>query len=259
MLDVHPVHGAITGWRDFFIHIAIIAIGLCLAIGLQQTVEYLHHRHQVAETRRALLQEREDNRRTFAAQTGAWRHTVAELQNNLLVFEYLQQHPGTPQESLPGVPLWRVSALTYSTAVWDAAHEGGVTALMPRQELEQYTDLYAFLNKEWEMASQAALAVVEAERYDLSDADPSHLAPGQIGTEIDLLEAALSKQWIQGLVMENLVAEFPDFPATVTRAELQRLRHSPDEETLKRLAPAHALTMQRLKAAGLDEPEPSHR
>ena len=254
MLDVHQVHGAVTGWRDFLIHIAIIAIGLCLALGLQQTVEYFHHRHQVAQTRRALLQEREENRRTFAAQTRAWRRTVAELQNNLLVFEYLQQHPGTPQERLPGILLWRVSTLNFSTAAWDAAHEGGVTALMPRQELEQYTDLYAFLNREWEMAYQATLAVVDAARYNLIDSDPSHLASGQIGVEIDLLEAALSRQWLQGSMMENLVAEFSDFPATVTRAELDRLRHPPDEETLKRLGAANALTMQRLKAAGFDEP-----
>ena len=86
MLDVHPVHATISGWRDFFIHIVIVFIGLGLAISLQQTVEYLHHRHQVAETRRALLQERAENRSTFAAQTRAWRKTVAKLQNNLLVF-----------------------------------------------------------------------------------------------------------------------------------------------------------------------------
>ena len=259
MLDVHPAHGAVSGWRDFLVHIAIIAIGLCLALGLEQTVEYLHHRHQVAETRRALLQEREDNRRAFAEQTRAWRRTVAELQNNLLVFEYLQQHPGTPQERLPGVLLWRVSALSFSTAAWDAARESGVLALMPRQELERYTDLYGFLDREWQMAYQAVLAVVEAERYNLSDSDPSRLAPGQIGTEIELLEAALGRQWLQGSQMENMATEFPDFPATVTRAELQRLRHSPDEETLKRLGPAEALTTQRLKAAGFEAPAPSHR
>jgi hypothetical protein len=61
---------------------------------------------------------------------------VAELQNNLLVFEYLQQHPGTPQEKLPGVLLWEVSELTFSTAASDAARESGVIALMPREEIE---------------------------------------------------------------------------------------------------------------------------
>jgi hypothetical protein len=52
MLDVHPPHAAIHGWRDFFIHIATITIGLLIAIGLEQTVEYVHHREQLSDARR---------------------------------------------------------------------------------------------------------------------------------------------------------------------------------------------------------------
>ena len=32
MLDVHPPHHAANTWRDFFIHIATIVIGLLIAI-----------------------------------------------------------------------------------------------------------------------------------------------------------------------------------------------------------------------------------
>ena len=254
MLDVHPAHATISGWRDFFIHIVIVFIGLGLAISLQQTVEYLHHRHQVAETRRALLQERAENRRTFAAQTRAWHRTVAELQNNLLVFQYLQQHPGTPQEKLPGVLLWNVSELAFSTAVWDAARESGVIALMPREEIEGYNDLYNALNREWENGYQAALVLVEAQRYNLTDADPSHLGPAQVSSEIERIPAALERQWLQGAQMVNLAEEFADFSPTVTRAELGQLRHAPDEETETLLGPAHAQTSLRMKAAGFVEP-----
>jgi hypothetical protein len=35
MLDVHPPHTAVHGWRDFFIHIVTIVSGL-LAISLEQ-------------------------------------------------------------------------------------------------------------------------------------------------------------------------------------------------------------------------------
>ncbi|HEV7122840.1 MAG TPA: hypothetical protein VGN24_05360, partial [Rhodanobacter sp.] len=47
MFDIHvPEHSTRT-WRDFFIHIATIVIGLLIAIGLEQAVEYVHHRHQL--------------------------------------------------------------------------------------------------------------------------------------------------------------------------------------------------------------------
>lgn len=53
MLDVHPPHEAAHSWKDFLIHISTIVIGLLIAVGLEQTVEWIHHRHQVAETRGA--------------------------------------------------------------------------------------------------------------------------------------------------------------------------------------------------------------
>src|ERR1700677_4413921 len=46
MLDVHPPHHATSTWRDFFIHIATICIGLLIAIGLEQSVEALHRHHE---------------------------------------------------------------------------------------------------------------------------------------------------------------------------------------------------------------------
>jgi hypothetical protein len=45
---VHPQHG-IHSWRDFFVSIAVVAIGLLLALGLEQGVEYVHHRSQRVE------------------------------------------------------------------------------------------------------------------------------------------------------------------------------------------------------------------
>jgi cold shock CspA family protein len=49
MLDVHAPHENVHTWKDFFIHITTITIGLLIAIALEQTVEYLHHRHQAKE------------------------------------------------------------------------------------------------------------------------------------------------------------------------------------------------------------------
>jgi hypothetical protein len=46
MLDMHPPHQSIHTWRDFFIHIATIVVGLCIAVGLEQTVEFFHHRNK---------------------------------------------------------------------------------------------------------------------------------------------------------------------------------------------------------------------
>jgi hypothetical protein len=45
-MDVHPPHAGIHSWKDFWIHLGTITIGLLIAIGLEQSVEWMHHLHQ---------------------------------------------------------------------------------------------------------------------------------------------------------------------------------------------------------------------
>src|ERR1700728_554717 len=49
-MDVDPPESGIHSWRDFFVHMGTIVLGLLIAIGLEQSVEKLHHldeRHQL--------------------------------------------------------------------------------------------------------------------------------------------------------------------------------------------------------------------
>ena len=62
MLDVHPPHNPTHNWRDFFIHIATIVIGLLIAIGLEQLVERIHHSNQAREAQESLHRESFANR-----------------------------------------------------------------------------------------------------------------------------------------------------------------------------------------------------
>ena len=256
MLDVHPVHAPVRAWRDFFIHIATIVVGLCIAVGIQQTVEFVHHRHQLAELRRALQLEREDNYKTSDANITAWRWGAAELENNLLVFQYLQRHPGTPQQELPGILLWYTTSYPFSSAVWDAAHQSGVAALPPQEEIETNSELYTTLHVINEIQYETGRAIMQAERYSFADADPSHLDPAQIAIEIELTEQALTTQFIRGTTLLNLAHGFQGFPASVTSEELRQIRHPPDQPTTELLGAARAATMQRMKAAGYVDPKP---
>ena len=98
-----PPHHAATTWRDCFTHIITIVIGLLIAIGLEQTVEFFHHRHLVAETRKALDEEKQENIRSFHENVASHIMAMTFLHNNLRIFQYLREHPGTPQDKLPGI------------------------------------------------------------------------------------------------------------------------------------------------------------
>ena len=71
---VHAPHGGVHTWRDFFVHVAIIALGLLLALGLQQIVEAVHHANQRAELE-------EQMRETFEANARIDRQNLQVLGN----------------------------------------------------------------------------------------------------------------------------------------------------------------------------------
>jgi hypothetical protein len=249
MLDVHPAHHAASSWKEFFIHIATIVLGLLIAVGLEQAVEYFHHRQELAEVREELRGERETNKDSFARETINWRWETVELKNNLMVLAYLQQHPGTPDENLPGRLVWFHASSVGSEAVWDAARNSGVTGLMRREEIEQYQDTYNQLKKIDDARSVAWDGLNEASRYEFTEKRLSQLSPVQISEITVLTQIALTKHWVEGVALENSARKFKDFPPSITSDELSQVRNRKNvADAMEDLG--FALTISRMKAAG---------
>jgi hypothetical protein len=249
MLEVHPAHHAASSWKEFFIHIATIVLGLLIAVGLEQTVEYFRHRREVAEVREELRGERQANKDSFTSETTHWRWETAELENNLMVLAYLQKHPGTPDEKLPGSLVWFHASSPNTQAAWDAAKSSSVTSLMHREEVEEYEDTYNQLKKIDDARLLAYDAMNDASRYELTDSRLSNLSPAQIAEITTLTQIALTKHWLEGVALENTARKFKDFPPSITSGELSQVRNRKNvAEGMK--DPAFAQTISRMKAAG---------
>ena len=138
MLDVHPPHEKVHSWTQFFIHIAAITIGLLIAIGLEQTVEYFHHRHQLREARRELSVEAEDNRGQLTKNLQAARTMTAELDANIALLRATQTSPAKIGSRLVynWIGAWPLDG------TWQAVKQNGSLGLMPHEELHSYTYLY---------------------------------------------------------------------------------------------------------------------
>ena len=90
MLDVHPPTAAIHGWKDFFVHIATITIGLLIAIGLEQTVEYVHHLEQLRTVRYELAKELDENRQIATANDAEFVRVGTELNKDMEILRASQ-------------------------------------------------------------------------------------------------------------------------------------------------------------------------
>ena len=133
MLDVLPLQESIHTSRSFFIHIATITVGLLIAVALEQGVERVHEHYELAKAREELARELDANRTIPAEDERHWFLTLARLKNDLLVLQYIHQHPGTAQTDLPGDLVWGQSPFLWNHAVWDAAVTKGTVRLPARR------------------------------------------------------------------------------------------------------------------------------
>ncbi len=258
MLDVHPPHEAAHTWKDFFIHIATIVVGLFIAVGLEQAVERIHLHYELRETREALASELEANRAHLISNERDWLLTTARLKNDLLVLQYIRQHPGTPQTDLPGDLRWTQSPFVFDHAAWDAAEKSGVTRLMSTTEANADQELYQGLEG---MAGQSAddwNAINAAASFELTDPDPTHLSPQRLEEVLQRTETALSKHIEFGYSYGRLAHEFPDLPHAITWANIDRVAPSALELNPQSMAAAHQRSSERIQAGlhALDSASP---
>jgi hypothetical protein len=135
MLDVHAPHETVRSWRDFFTHIAIITIGLLIAIGLEQTVVHIHHIYQLNEVRRELKIELEGNRKQLEKNRVAAQQLVAQLDSDMVLLRAAQASHSAISRKL----LYEVQFSWPLDGTWQAVKQNGTLGLMPHNELYGYT------------------------------------------------------------------------------------------------------------------------
>jgi hypothetical protein len=204
MLDVHPAHHAANTWREFFIHIATIVLGLLIAVGLEQTVEKIHHRREVDETREALRKERVENYARFDSYVNAYKRESTWQQHDMDILTALQRlgRSGSPDASEKAKVLhWSIARNQFATTAWHTAQGSGVLTLMPAAEVTADERVYNALRDVGNQNEEEWLALNEATRFSFTDPDASHLAPPQLAEEIGLMQKLMMKHYLRGNFM----------------------------------------------------------
>ncbi len=138
-MDVHPPHKAIESWRDFFIHLITITIGLLIALGLEGTVAWAHHRHLASEAREGIHREIEDNRNAIAEDKKALVEDEQRMTRNITVLRQMRKTLTLPQK---GELISNFSWSSPGESAWKTAHETGAVVYMNYKEVQGLDDLY---------------------------------------------------------------------------------------------------------------------
>jgi hypothetical protein len=168
-MEIHPPQHGIQSWREFLLHMTTIVLGILIAIGLEQTVEWVHHRQERTLLQRELREEAEKNRAIIAedlrlASMETWTSDVMKTvaaahagRDGKIRFE-LPRVPCTGGSlNMPGVPYFAPSE-----AVWTAARESGLTALIPAPEARVYARLQHNVNLLNALRDRAVITCDEA-------------------------------------------------------------------------------------------------
>ena len=233
MIDIHPAPHAAHTLKEFFIHIATIVIGLLIAISLEQTLEYFHHRAQIEELRHSLATERDYNREVYRRATEVYLQDAAMLHNNLRVFTYLREHPSTSEASLPGVVLWPRHTFEPSMSAWNDTGQASVLAMMPREEVNRYSSTYFNLQRTLDGYNTMAVAIANAAAVVSQTSNPSALSPQKVNDEIELIERANAMHMLFGLWLQSLNRNQPDFAPVFPNNLVFAFTDFPQEEKLR--------------------------
>jgi hypothetical protein len=201
MLDVHAPHQAVHSWRDFLVHIIAITIGLLIAIGLEQAVEYVHHRHQREQIEQQLHM-------VFSANVASDAEDLRRLSNMRAALTALRSdiearlrdpnHAARP--TLSGNRIATQIIVTPSMAPYDSAKENGTVSLLPVERIRIYNRLYfqrqllITVLQNWQLAITALAEFSERFKDFTESAD---LGAPLVLPELDTLRPADLEEYIR--------------------------------------------------------------
>lgn len=195
MIDIHPPQHAPMTRREFFVHLLIVILGILIAIGLEQTVEVIHHAHE----RRALIenfhQECADNLKVFELDLGLVHQNIAWGQSSLAILRNARPQDGYITVTMPPGSRWGMHAP--SRSVWSVAKSSGKVELLP----ENIAEVFDRVDGEGEHFNDLVQASVTAQqrigtfkervRSPLDTGETIHLTLAQRDDAASLIDSVL--------------------------------------------------------------------
>jgi type II secretory pathway pseudopilin PulG len=217
MLDVHPAEHAAKNWKEFFIHIATIVIGLLIAVGLEQTVEALHRRHQLHNLEQALRTSGEANKEYIDDNITMVQGVMDWAMAQAVALEHAGPTGSLTLSRMPAAELYAPD-----TGVWLTAKANGQAGLLSPGERNWLEDLDVLESQIYVSNASAVgqlknayaaldLAIAgHATETPSGDLDLSTLNPTQRSTVIERLRSIVeqTRRVMSDLVSYNVENEY---------------------------------------------------
>jgi hypothetical protein len=145
-MEIHTPEAPVHSFRDFVVHLAMISLGVLIALGAEGLVEYVHNRHLVAEARANLIAEMRENKATLDTNLPKLKKNEELLAESLADLQKLQ---ADRKYKTHDVNL-NLNFFSLTDTSWRTAEATGALSLMRYQEAQDfagYYDVQSMLNR----------------------------------------------------------------------------------------------------------------
>ena len=203
-MEIHPPH-AIHSVKDFLVQLLTITIGILIALTLEGTLEWEHHRRLVHEAEANLSTEIHENQVELKQGMQALGTNEQQLKQMVALIHKLQQNRATPVGNISFS--WTLDEL-HATS-WNTAGATGARAYMDYGEVKRYTRVYDLQQEFMAVQNRAFDSIVAV--YSLStllQKDTRKLADSELSHAESVLGLALANAGAVESVENSLNEEY---------------------------------------------------
>ena len=184
-MEIHTPESPIQSVKQFLIHMAMVTLGILIALGLEGVNQHFHHEalaHQAHANFENEITQNHKQVEEVLANNRKLRDAISAM---------IEKEPAWRQGKLKKVPTLNVSAefTSLRTTSWDTAEATQALAYMDFQQVEHYARVYHMQRQFNDLESRA-----EQLWFDITGfrGDPNQLTPDEVRTGAHDLNIAFS-------------------------------------------------------------------
>ena len=186
MLDVHAPEHPLTTRKDFFLHLFTITIGLLIALGLENTAEWIHHVHQRREADANIVSELRDNEHDVNDMLAA---APKERDSLIRALKFLDAHMQHKPTDITNIELGMTFASLHD-ASWQTANANGSLGYMEYAHIKRYSAAYTLQAQFNALQQETLTAYLTVQSNIIAGNDPNNLSqPDSERAKVQVQEA----------------------------------------------------------------------
>jgi hypothetical protein len=182
VLDVHPVHGKMHGFKDFLLHLFTITVGLLIALALEGWVERRHHYEIRDQADTNLRQEIRDNAKEIEEIHG---HILSEQENLKKMMAFFEARKAGKDYDTHDIQMgYSIGEL--QEASWKTAAATGALGYMEYDHVQRYAAAYQLQERYSAMQDETNSEYLQMLSFLIYGFDPTKISPADAASaELD--------------------------------------------------------------------------